>query len=110
MQWNENDINSGVSITKRRSEANPHYQVPSLIVHVPGSEPGQGWGVCELSDGLLIGYAGDSGKFGTKAELAVALTEMGYVPVPKMIFARGIETLPENRLSLPSLIMTYSKP
>lgn len=108
MQWKEEDVVGGVSITKRRSETNPHFQIPSVIVRVPSEESGKGWGVCELSDGLLMGLS--AGKFGTKAELAAALTEMGYVPVPKMIFARGIETLPENRTGLPTLIMTHSKP
>lgn len=108
MQWTEKDIEGGVSVTKRRSETNPHFQIPSIIIRVPSEVSGKGWGVCELSDGLLMGLSG--GKFGTKAELAVALTEMGYVPVPKMIFERGIETLPENRFGLPALILTYSKP
>jgi hypothetical protein len=108
MHWTSDDINSGTLVTKRRSAANPHFKIPAIIVHTPHPEREKGWGLCDLSDGLLMGF-GDKGSFGTKEELAAQLTEMGYFDVPKMIFSRGIETLPENRLSTPVLIMTHSK-
>lgn len=108
MHWTTNDINSGALVTKRRSDANPHFMIPAIIVRTPHADSAEGWGVCELSDGLLVGF-GDKGSFGTKEELAAQLTEMGYFSVPKMIFNRGIETLPENRVSTPVLIMTHCK-
>lgn len=109
MLWTENDIVGGTAITARRSETNPHFQIPFIIIRIPGAPSGSGWGICALSDGLLIGYANGKGEFGTKEQLAASLTEMGYVPVPKMIFKGPIETLPENRTGLPYLVMPYSK-
>jgi hypothetical protein len=107
MHWTVKDIEAGTPISKRRSEINPYFKVPAIIVRLPFDVPGMGWGICELSDGLIIGLNG--GKFGTKEDLAKQLTEMGYFQVPKMIFNGSIGTLPENRLSTPLLIMTNAK-
>jgi hypothetical protein len=108
MQWTAADIQPGTPISKRRSDVNPHFKVPAIIVKLPTNdkEKDKGWGLCELSDGYLIGLS--EGKFGTKEELAKELTELGYFPVPKMIFNGGLGTLPENRQNTPVLAMTYS--
>lgn len=103
MKWRPEDIQSGLPVSRPRGE---RFNVPALIVHLPNSDRDQGWGICELSDGLMVGL-GPNGVFGTKEELAAGLTAGGYFQLPKMIFKRGVETLPENRLETPMLLMTH---
>jgi hypothetical protein len=108
MHWTTEDIRPGTAISKRRSAANPHFLIPALIVRTPHADSEEGWGICELSDGLITGY-GASGSFGTKEELAARLTEMGYFAVPKMVFNGSLGTLPENRVDTPVIILTHCK-
>jgi hypothetical protein len=103
MKWRAEDITSGVPVTKPLNE---RYNVPALIIHLPNSDQNQGWGICELSDGFMIGL-GPKGEFGTKEDLANSLNDGGFFPLPKMMFKRGVETLPENRLGIPMLLMTH---
>lgn len=103
MKWRPEDIDCGIPVSRARGD---RFNVPALIVHLPNSDKDVGWGICELSDGFMIGL-GPNGKFGTKAELAEGLNEGGYFPLPKMIFKQGVETLPENRLQTPMLLMTH---
>lgn len=102
MKWQPEDIYSGVPVSRKRGE---RFNVPALIIRLPNEDRDRGWGICELTDGLMIGLS-EKGQFGTKEELAAALTESGYFAVPKMMFKRGVETLPENRLETPLLLMT----
>jgi hypothetical protein len=103
MKWQADDIISGVAVSRPRGE---RYNPPALIVRIHGEDKNRGWGICELTDGLLIGLA-DKGAFGTKEDLANAFNEQGYFPLPKMLFKRDVETLPENRLGTPMLLMTH---